>query len=76
MSNILKLQRLRLDIDEFENKSNLDSNNGFFSQHITHSTFTISDGTEYEYQVVTNLSIDKVKDGKYQYRDDVDLLIE
>jgi len=74
MSNIIKLQRLRLDIDEFENKSSLNSNNGFFSEDLSHGTFTISDGTEYEYQVFTQLSIDKVENGKYKYKDGINLI--
>jgi len=71
MSNILKLKRISLDIDEFENKSNLNSNNGFFSQYTQQGTFIISDGTEYEYQAVTNFSINKVENGKYQYKDSI-----
>jgi hypothetical protein len=69
MSNILKLKRICLDIDEFGNKSDLNSKKDFFSQYTQHGTFALSDSTEYEYYALTQFSINKVENGEYQYQD-------
>ncbi len=59
MSNVIKFEPITVDTEAFEKENNLDVDDTFFHNDVQKGTFTISDDTEYGYNLDIGLSIFK-----------------